>query len=199
MAGPNALLTDSHTKVYIADLMAIGGTEECTATEVEKLGIHGDPGITLTELYKTHPAIAVRLARWIHAGRPDGGGTKRSKPTAPPIAQQIVTLAQELDVWIAAGRPLTTQEQHDARQLGCETDGTGDRSHAPCAYFEDGRCMACGCAAESAPVLAKAFSFATGRGGEVPGMWWMATKECPRDPPVWKSLPVLSNPPSPSV
>ena len=174
------LLTDGVTKVYRADLLIIGGNESCTDTETAKLGITGDPGITLTQLNTTHPEIAFRAARWIAAGRPTSGKVEDPKIVLPTVAQQVATLAQEIDAWIAAGKPLCTQEQHDARKDLC----------APCAYFQNDRCLACGCYGEAAPLLAKAFAAVTGRGIDVPGMWWMATKKCPLAEPKW--LPIVS-------
>jgi hypothetical protein len=63
------LLKDGVTKVYFADMLSIGGTIACTTAEVKKLGISGDPGITLTELSKTHPDAALRAARMLAAKR----------------------------------------------------------------------------------------------------------------------------------
>ncbi len=82
-AAVDALVNDADatSSVNIADLIAIGGTAECTAAEVAKLGITGDPGITLSKLATTHPDTANIAARWILAGRPKPGSTK---PLHPP-------------------------------------------------------------------------------------------------------------------
>lgn len=92
-------------------------------------------------------------------------------------------LSRELDAWIAAGRQLVTQQQHDERKAICET----------CPHFKGGKCLQCGCSAESAPLLAKVLSLITGRGFRLPGMWWMPTKGCPLPEPKW--LPIAQIPP----
>jgi hypothetical protein len=63
------LLEDGDTKVFFKDLIAIGGTEDCTRKEMASLGITGDPGITLLQLHKTHPLVAIEAAHRLAAER----------------------------------------------------------------------------------------------------------------------------------
>lgn len=161
-----ALLADNATKVFLADLAAIGGKPECTAREVAKLGITGDPGITLAELHKTHPEIAVRAAKWIAKGKPMPGNDQ--KPTG--ALAKVSALEKELQKWEAAGKPLTTADELAARLAICP----------PCESFKDGKCAACGgCGLKQAPFLARAYGILTGR-GDVPGKAEMRTATCPK-------------------
>jgi hypothetical protein len=167
-------LIQSDFKVFLADLKAIGGTDACTSREVAKLGITGDPGIALSELHRSHPEVAVRAAKWILAGRPMPG------THVPTVTSRRQRLAEEVDAWIAAGRPLCADAELDARLAACGT----------CLAFKDGRCLDCGgCGLRRAPLLARAFTVATGR-GDIPGKAEMRTAKCPRE-----RWPVLQQPP----
>lgn len=171
-----ALIADGTTKIYLADFHAIGGTEECTAREIAAQGVTGDPGITLADLYETHPEVAARAAKWIKAGKPKPG-------TEEQVVSKRKSLEMEVDAWIAAGKPICSDAELAGRLAECDA----------CSFFKEGKCLKCGCSLKKAPLLARVYTVATGR-GDIPGKAEMRTATCPEN-----KWPVLSNPPAPSV
>ena len=75
-----------------------------------------------------------------------------------PLSQKIKNVAEAARVWVLAGMPITSSDQHSHRVSICHANTCG--FYDPAAYKNTGGCNACGCSTE-----AKA---------------WLATESCPK-------------------